>query len=496
MISLAKARVSLIAGLYLIAATAPRVAAFLLLPVYAFVLSPDELAAYGVAIAMVQLIGIVSEAGILGGVALTYWEQPEADRPAYLKSVLLLSRVVALAALLPIGIVLAMFWDPLFGSGLREDLGLPLLLAFAFLLRGNNLAGAVYRFRKQHRSFAMTRILPALIQVAAGLLFVFVLHWGSLGALTAAPLGFLISIVVVGLRRSTGEHVPFVRLSFSHLIRLVTKGAPLMPEQLARWAQMLSLRPLMAVFTNARETAQFTFANAPAQIVSPFSEAYEQYIAPRYYESAMSKDTAVVGRLRDVTSMFLAVGAIGSIVAIVLFDPVFLTLAPAEYKTTAGLAAIGLAGMMLRGPMALLVHNLRVEDRRVALVGAVAIGTGLSYLQFFVFADTFGATSAAWCIYLYPAIACTAGLLALGDPDVRLVAARDFVIANLTVLVVLLAMLTLRDGGTLDHFWILALTGLVGIAIIGLTIVRPRLASTMAVVRGGVTRPHEKVPAG
>ena len=121
-------------------------------------------------------------------------------------------------------------------------------------------------------------------------------------------------------------------------------------------------------------------------------------------------------RLRDVTSMFLAIGGIGAIAAIVLFDPVFLALAPAEYKTTAGLAAIGLAGMMLRGPMALLVHNLRMEDRRGPLVGAVLIGTVVSYLQFFVLAKTAGASSAAWCIYLYPAITCTIALSALRNP--------------------------------------------------------------------------------
>ena len=69
-------------------------------------------------------------------------------------------------------------------------------------------------------------------------------------------------------------------------------------------------------------------------------------------------------------------------------------------------------------------------------------------------------------------------------------------IANVSVLGVLLAMLFLRgDDGSSGHFWVLALTGLLGVAVIGVAIVRPRLAATMAVVRGGVTRPREKVPA-
>ena len=487
-------RVSLLAALYIVAATAPRVAAFLLLPVYAFVLPPDELAAYGVAVAMVQLIGILTDAGILQGLTNTYWLQPLDYRPRYLKSTILLSRVVSLVLLVPVGIVLALFWDPLFGSGLPERGGLLILLAASYLQRGNNIAGAVHRARNEHRRFALTKLLPAGVQVVSGLLFVFVLEWGALGAVAAAPLGFLVSIIVVSLRRS--EHVPLVRLSGAQLRTLVTRGLPMMPDQLSRWAQMLSLRPLMSLLTTARETAAFTFSNAPAQIVAPFNEAYEAYVAPRYYESAADGDTAVVRRLRDVTSMYLALGAMGAIAAIVLFDPIFVGFAPADYKDTAGLAAIALAGMTTRGAMALLMHNLRVENHGTALVGSVLLASLVSYGQFFLLVGTFGALSAAWSVYLYPAVACAVSLLVLRDRAHRLVSARDLVVTAASVLVVLAVMLELKSGvagdEVLPFFWLLVLVGLAATAVVGLLVVRPRWAATMAVVRGGVSRPKER----
>ena len=486
-------RVSLVAGLYLIASTAPRVASFLLLPVYAYELSSQELAAYGVAVSVVQLIGIISDAGILPGLGNTYWHQSDAYRPIYLKSTVLLSRIVALIVLIPVGFLLHLFWDPLFGSGLAQGAGLWLLLTFSFLQRGNNLAGAVYRVRKEHHRFTLTKVVPAAVQIVAGLLFVFVLHWGSMGAVSAAPLGFLVSILVVGVRGRIGEKVPFERLSVHQVHELVTRGLPLIPQMLAQWAQLLSLRPLMSLFTNARETAAFTFSTAPAQIVSPFAEAYDQYVAPRYYESAAQDDLPVIRRLRDVTSMYLAVSAIGTMVAIVLFDPVFLLLAPSQYKTTAGLAAIGLSGMMLRGAFGLVVHNLRIEDRRNALIGTVVIGTSVSYVQFFLLARTFGAQSAAWSIYLYPAIGTVVALVALRRTHRQLFDIRDLSVTSGSVFVVLLSMLLLRGdhrSQLLDHYWVLVLVALAGITVVGWQVVRPRLASVAAVVRHGVSVPE------
>lgn len=487
-------RVSLIAGLYLVAATAPRIASFLLLPVYAFILPPEQLVAYGVAVSMASLIGILSDAGILSGIGITYWAQPEEDRASYLKSTVLLSRLVSIAILVPVGLLLAHFWDPLFGSGMRRSEGLWLVLAFAFLQRGNNLAGAIYRNRRHHREFALTRILPAAVQVVAGGLFVFVLHWGALGAVAAAPLGFLVSIVVVGLRRSPEEPARFKMLTANQAVRIISRGAPILPEQLARWAQMLSLRPLMSVFASARETASFTFSTAPAQLVSPFSEAYEQYISPRYYESSANHDYETIALLRQISSMFLAIGSIGTILAIVIFDPVFRVLAPRPYEGAAGLAAIGLAGMVLRGPMALLVHNLRVEDRRLGLIGTVVVGSLVSYVQFFVLVRSFESWSAAWSVYLYPAAACAVALLVLRDKNLRLVSARALVTTGTVVLTVLLTMVVLHartpDGRPIEHFWLLGLVGLAGGAVIAHQVIRPHLATTVAVVRNGLPTPR------
>ena len=98
-----------LAALYLVAATSPRVAAFLLLPVYAFKLSPSELAAYGIAIAMAQLIGIICDFGGARGHGHHVLELPEEERHSFLKTTMVLSRLMSLVLMIPIGIVLAAF---------------------------------------------------------------------------------------------------------------------------------------------------------------------------------------------------------------------------------------------------------------------------------------------------------------------------------------------------------------------------------------------------
>lgn len=485
-------RVSLVAGLYIIAATAPRIAGFLLLPVYAYVLPSDELAAFGIAVALAGLIGILSDAGLMTGLMTTIWHVPIEARPSYLKSTILLSRLLSIAILVPLGLLLSIFWDPLFGTGLDESLGLWLILAFAFLQRGNTVAGSVYRYRRQHRLFAVTRMLPAAVQVVSGLLLVFVLDLGAMGAVAAAPLGFLISIIVVSLRRAENP-APFRMLTPAQVRQIVRVGAPVLPDQVARWAQMLSLRPLLSLFSTVQATAAFTFSAAIGQLVSPLAEAYEAYMVPRYYQSSAEDNATIITRLRDITSMFLAVGAVGTIVAIVAFDPLFMALAPPAYRATAGLAAIAIAGMMLRSPMSLMAHNLRAEGRQFALTGMVVIGSLVSLGQFFILVESFDAWSAAWAVYLYPATACAAAFVALRDERRRLVSGRDLLVTSIAVLGVLSTMVKLRAATNatqpLEHWWLLGLVGALSIALICWLVVRPRLPTTLAVMRGGLSAP-------
>ena len=318
--------------------------------------------------------------------------------------------------------------------------------------------------------FATTKIVPAMVQTVAGLLFVFVLDWGAVGAIAAAPTGFLVSIVVAGVAsRRAFEPSPFVRITRQQATRIIARGVPTLPEQLSSWGQLLSMRPLLALFATVQETASFVFSNAPAQIVAPFNEAYAQYVTPKYYQSCADDDTDTVRSLRDMTSLSIGFGAIATMGAIVVFDPIFEHFAPLPYRQGAGLAAIGLAGILLRGPMGLLVHNVRIEDRRLALVAAVVVATGVSYAQFFLLAPTFGAFSAAWSIYLYAATGCVLMMSILHEPRFRLVDIRDFVITQVAVLVVLLTMLLLTHGGddSLGRWLALLGVGLVGVAVVG-----------------------------
>ncbi len=457
----------------MVAATAPRVAAFILLPVYAFELSPGDLAAYGVSVSLAQFIGIVSDAGIVNGMMRTCYDYPEGrERDVYLKSTVLLSRIVAAINLVPIAGLLALAWGALFQGTLQIGIGLPLILAFAFLLRGNTLAGVYYRLRRKHKLFSSTKMLPAAIQVVAGLLFVFVLHWGAVGAISAAPIGFACSILVSYVR-ARAEDAKAGHLSRVQIRRLVTTGAPIITDELARWAQLLSLRPLLALFAPIRETAAFTFSNAPAQVIVPFSEAAELYLSPLYYEACRRRDETRLSRLRDLTSLFVGVGSLITILSLLLFGPLFAHLAPLPYRAAGGLAAVSIAGMVLREQLALMVHNLRQDERGKTIMMVVLTGMSASYGEFFLFVGQIQAWAAAIAIYLYPVAASCAALLGLAGTRFRFVRPNHLIVANAAVLAVLLTML-LPDWLALQPglYWSLlvgmaaAATALIGVLVI------------------------------
>ncbi|GAB3991761.1 lipopolysaccharide biosynthesis protein [Nocardioides marmoraquaticus] len=479
-----RARTPALAALYLVGAAAPRFAAFLLLPVYAFELSPAELAAYGIAVSLAQLLGILSDAGVLDGLGITYFEQRDEDKAGFLKTVVVLSRLVSLVVMVPLALVLAVFWESLFGSGLSLWPGLVLVLAFAFLQRGNTLAGGVHRVRDHHTRFAATKLVPAAVQVVAGVVYVFVLHLGAAGAVAAAPTGFLVSIVVASLGRGR-PRVPFARLPRETARRIMALGLPVVPESLARWAQLLSLRPLLQLTSAVQETARYTFSSAFAQVVSPVTEAFEQYVTPKYYRFCVTGDDAGVAGLRRLTSLFGGIAACGAIVGIALMDPVFRALAPPAYADTAGIAAIGLAGILLRSPMSLMVHNLRTTDRRAALLATVVVGLAASYLQFVVLVGSLGATAAALSIYVYPAVSCLVMTVVLRGGRHRIVDLRDLLVTNAAVLGVLAVMLTTTHDGTSSIDWVVMTTAvLVGGAVVTALVLARHRDVVRAVIGG------------
>ena len=253
-------RVSLIAVLYLVAATAPRVAAFLPPPIYVFVLPPDSWRRTA-SRSRWRSVWHRQRSRHPRRSLLTYWEQPEADAPRLSQERAPLSRASRWRPCCR-----SVSCSPCSGSRcwLRPARGprTPAAPAFAFLQRGTTWQGR----STVPKGVPLLRADPDCPSSSGG----------RRPVRLRAPLGQPRrpdrgSSRLPGLHRA-GRASPFhgrtraVRpAELLHVVRLVTKGAPLMPEQLARWAQMLSLRPLMSVFTSARETAQFTFSNAPAQ---------------------------------------------------------------------------------------------------------------------------------------------------------------------------------------------------------------------------------------
>ena len=125
----------------------------------------------------------------------------------------------------------------------------------------------------------------------------------------------------------------------------------------------------------------------------------------------------------------------------------------------------------------------------------VAVGLLVSFGQFFFLVERFGAWSAAWAVYLYPATAGTVAFFALRDQSRRLVSGRDLLVTSLATLFVLITMVALRaatdPSKPLEDWWLLGLVGALSIALVVWLVVRPRFATTLAVVRGGLSAPSE-----
>ena len=311
---------------YAVVSVVQRLVPFLLLPIYASVLTPDEYGQIAVVVAVAGLMSTLFGLGLEPAVVRTsvrLGKHPD-ELNRFVNSVGVFSIVFSIAAAIVLATIVSSVRTNFLGAA-------PALVALGVLTAGlqapaSAFIGAYLRSRERVRDYASLSLISAVATAALTVFAVVVLRAGPMGWVLAATAASLVSLLV-GLRLL--DH----RWSLDVRLQLVTGALafslPLLPHGIAHWTLGLSDRLILAVASGPTEAGIYNLAYQVAAPIGIVLVAINQGVSPLYAEASRSQRTGrALARLATYQvhiSVLLGVaGAVlGPSIVRILFPPAY-----------------------------------------------------------------------------------------------------------------------------------------------------------------------------
>lgn len=366
-------------AVYVVMSALQRAMPFLLLPVFAAVLSPEEYGRIAVLVAVTGALSAVLGFGLETAVLRTY-VQLDADpdsRQTFVTSVGIFATLAPLVGAVVAAITL------LSTVGLNGEPGAVVVVAFAgaaLQTSSTVLVMAVLRAQERLRAYSLVALMQTIGSPVAALLLVAVLDLGVPGWFVAHA-GVALATLGVGLVLLEDQWVR--RFSIGHLRDALRYGLPLLPHGLSHWTLNLSDRLILAAFVAASTVGVYNVAYQLAAPVGVLLIALRQGTMPLYAEAATRP--RVRGDLgRIVTLQAHLTGILGMTVAL-LGSTVVPLLFPTAYGEAAAFVPLVALGFVFFGLYLIPVDAMSIMLGRTtwlwvptALAAAVNVGLNLA----------------------------------------------------------------------------------------------------------------------
>jgi len=272
---------------YAAASVIQRAIGFLLLPLYARVLTPGEYGQIAVVTTVTAALGTLLGLGLETAVFRTYSrlrDQPR-ERRRFTNTVGTFTLVAPLlvAALAGLGlspVIERMFEVP----RLAVTLG---FLGAALSISATVVPLAILRAQERFGDFIRLSGVQVVVTVGFTLTFVVLLRWGVLGWMLsivgAAAILLVTGLVVLG-HRWTSE------MDWRHLTAALAFGLPMIPHALAQWGLSLSDRAILGAFLESSDVGVYYVAYQFGLPISVISIALSQAVQPLYAEASIDDE--------------------------------------------------------------------------------------------------------------------------------------------------------------------------------------------------------------
>ena len=368
-----------------------RTIGFLLVPLYARVLSPTEYGQIALLITITAALGTVLGLGLETAVFRSYVRLR--DQPVELAR--FINTVGAFAVVVPLvaAVVAAVGLSPLIEGWFsvpRSGVALGFVGA-ALAISATAVPLALLRAQERLRDYVRLSLVQVLLTVGMTFVFVVILHWGVTGWMLAlacsAGILLLRGLAVLGHRWSRD-------LDTRYLAAALAFGLPMVPHALAHWGLSLSDRAILAAFLDPAQVGVYYVAYQFGLPVSVITIALTQAAQPLYAEASFASDR-YPELARTASNQVVITGFLTMVVAL-LGPPAVLAFLPGSYAQAAPLIpwialGSGLFGLYFVPMNAITVLSGRNRWVWIVTVTAALTNVGLNLLL----VPRIGATGAA-----------------------------------------------------------------------------------------------------
>ncbi|MCO6451621.1 MAG: polysaccharide biosynthesis protein [Caldilineales bacterium] len=385
---------------------------FLLIPIWARFLTPED---YGITGTLTAYAGVLSTILGLGLYAATVRHYHDSDdvesRKSYVSSIMLFQLVVAGIAVLAMSAFGESAWTLLTADTIPFQPYVPIVLWTTYIDLLIQIPLALYQTQQKAKQYVSMQYIRFGLGVLGSLLFVVLLRWGALGVLVSQlSAAFFTAIVVFYLFTPQW----FSRaISFTYVRRALTYGLPLVPHAMAGWMLQSSDRIILERNVSLAELGLYNFGYTLAMSMQFLVYGINQAWIPFYY-GIMKQNDNVDARVVHVVSRYVAViGAIclaGSLFA----GEVIQILMPSRYFGAATFIPPVMAGYFFLGLYYFASAPLFYHQKTRSIPLLTGSAAAVNILVNIWLVPRFGAITAAWSTLLAYAL-----LLALALPAGR-----------------------------------------------------------------------------
>jgi O-antigen/teichoic acid export membrane protein len=382
------------AAVYVLGNLLQKAAAFLLIPLYTYYLSPGDFGITGIVQSTNQILTIVLALGINSAIQRYYYDyyEDETQLKQYISSTFLFLTVTASAASLGLHLGGEPVWNLLF----RQVPFAPYAQLMIWTVWGSVLtqyALNLYRARQEPARFVITQLGSFLLTTTATIYLVAFRHLGARGQLMGLLVGSVVTAIISSMllfREYLTLQVDwkFIRVSMVY-------GLPLIPHLIAQWVKTSLDRLILENFTTLSEVGIYTLGYKLGLIMQVLVNSTNRAYVPYFFEM-MKSYAHPKDRFKKILAFYVAI--FGSIcLAGVLFGrEVLQLLAPPGYYPAATIVPLILFGFLINGYYFLAVNPLFYFEQTAWvpwLTGTAAVvSVGLNFLL----VPRLGALGAAW----------------------------------------------------------------------------------------------------
>jgi O-antigen/teichoic acid export membrane protein len=297
---------------YFLAALAPQLSVFLLLPIITTALSPAEFGELALLQSITAFVGTL--AGLQVGVSIgrLLFDLPEERWPGFFSTVLLAHTVIGAVIAAAAWLILHKNFDAFF-AGDHEELKALLPIALLQMLASsiNTSVGYLIRAIQQGVKFLVSALVTVVVSAVMVVLLLGIRDFGIEGYVismsTAAVVGMAASLVIVR-RYLTAE------FDFRFLPPALSYALPLLPHMIAGYLMALSDRLVLEKFAAVGAIGLYSLGDRFATVLKFALEAFNKAESPRFMQASVrdKQETAegyhkVIGAWSAATALlFLA----------------------------------------------------------------------------------------------------------------------------------------------------------------------------------------------